>query len=49
MKPGAPFICLEPWLGYSDMMDANGDLVQKAIQLLDANSIYTREFNMEIL
>ncbi len=49
-KPGAPFLCLEPWVGYSDPVDANGELVQKeAIWLLDAKSSCSFEFSMEIL
>lgn len=49
-KPGAPFLCLEPWLGYSDPVDANGELTQKeAIRLLDAQSSCSLEFCMEIL
>jgi galactose mutarotase-like enzyme len=49
-KPNAPFICLEPWLGYSDPVDANGDLMQKeAIQLLDAKSNRKVSFGIEIL
>lgn len=49
-KPGAPFLCLEPWIGYSDPVDANGELTQKeAIRLLDAKSRCLVEFSMEIL
>lgn len=49
-KPGAPFLCLEPWVGYSDLVDANGELAQKeAIRLLDAKSSCSFEFCMEIL
>ncbi len=28
-RPGAPFICLEPWTGYSDPEGFDGDLFQK--------------------
>ena len=49
-KPGAPFLCLEPWVGYSDPVDADGELAQKeAIRLLDAKSSCSFEFSMEIL
>lgn len=49
-KPGAPFICLEPWLGYSDRVDANGNIAQKeAIQLLEAGSNTRASFGIEIL
>lgn len=34
-KPQAPFICIEPWLGFADTIDANGILTDKeGIQLL---------------
>lgn len=28
-KPGAPFICIEPWQGYSDPVNADGDITRK--------------------
>ncbi len=28
-KPGAPFVCIEPWLGISDNFDTTGDIKQK--------------------
>jgi galactose mutarotase-like enzyme len=28
-KVGAPFLCIEPWQGYSDTVDANGDISNK--------------------
>ncbi len=28
-KPGAPFICIEPWHGLADYVDSNGDLFAK--------------------
>jgi len=28
-KPGAPFICIEPWHGIADPVDSNGDLRRK--------------------
>ncbi len=28
-KPGAPFICIEPWWGIADSINATGDLTQK--------------------
>ena len=28
-KPGAPFLCLEPWLGIADVHNFNGDLSEK--------------------
>lgn len=49
-KNNAPFICLEPWLGYSDKTNASGNVLEKeAIQLLDANSTFNCQYRMEIL
>lgn len=28
-KPGAPFVCIEPWLGTSDFIDSNGEFASK--------------------
>lgn len=28
-QPNSPFICLEPWDGYVDMIDANGKIEEK--------------------
>jgi len=28
-KPGAPFVCIEPWYGYSDTVGHDGDLMRK--------------------
>lgn len=28
-KPGAPFVCIEPWLGTSDFVDSNGEFASK--------------------
>ncbi len=28
-KPGAPFVCIEPWLGTSDFIDSSGDFETK--------------------
>ena len=28
-KPGAPFVCIEPWFGTSDFIDSNGDFETK--------------------
>jgi len=29
-KPGAPFVCIEPWLGTSDFVNSNGEFASKA-------------------
>jgi galactose mutarotase-like enzyme len=48
--PNAPFICIEPWFGYSDTIDKSGSLLDKeGIQILEANSIFQSAFCIEIL
>jgi hypothetical protein len=49
-KVGAPFICLEPWLGYSDTLDTNGILLEKeGIQILEPLSSKSYQYNISIL
>ncbi|MGQ7944491.1 aldose 1-epimerase family protein [Flavobacterium sp. WC2509] len=46
----APFICIEPWFGYSDTVDKSGTLLDKeGIQILEANGIFHSAFSIEIL
>ncbi len=46
----APFICLEPWAGYSDIVTSTGILTEKeGIQLLERNSEKEYRFSIEIL
>lgn len=46
----APFICIEPWLGYSDTLKATGNILEKeAIQILEANQTFDCSFDIEIL
>jgi galactose mutarotase-like enzyme len=48
--PNAPFICIEPWFGYSDTVDAFGNLFEKeAIQILDKNAVFNSTYSIEIL
>ena len=49
-KINAPFICLEPWVGYSDVLNTTGNILEKeGIQLLESNSSKEFNFNIEIL
>ncbi|WP_284652197.1 aldose 1-epimerase family protein [Flavobacterium terrisoli] len=49
-KTNAPFICLEPWLGYADTVNANGNILEKeGIQLLESNSYKEFNFSMEFV
>ncbi|WP_289658567.1 aldose 1-epimerase family protein [Flavobacterium panacagri] len=49
-KENAPFICIEPWLGYSDTDENTGDLYKKeGILILDENQNFTAKFSITIL
>jgi galactose mutarotase-like enzyme len=48
--PNAPFICIEPWFGYSDTVDQFGNIFEKeGIQILEANSTFHFAFSIEII
>lgn len=48
--PNAPFICIEPWFGYSDTVDKSGELLCKeGIQILNKNEFFHSAFTIEIL
>jgi galactose mutarotase-like enzyme len=49
-KKNAPFVCIEPWLGYSDTFNTSGDILKKeGIQFLEANQTFYCHFSIEIL
>lgn len=49
-KPNAPFICIEPWFGYSDTPQSTGDLLTKeGIQLLQGNAVFDCEWIIQII
>lgn len=49
-KMKAPFICIEPWFGYSDTSESSGNLFEKeGIQILEADEIFNSKFSIEIL
>jgi galactose mutarotase-like enzyme len=49
-KNNAPFICIEPWLGYSDTSKNSGNLSEKeGIQILEKKEIFHCQFSIEIL
>lgn len=49
-KMNAPFLCLEPWLGYSDLTSSNGNIENKeGIQFVEANDIFKCSYSIEIL
>lgn len=48
-KPGAPFVCIEPWLGCADTEGKTADISQKeAIQNLGAGNIFEKIFTIGI-
>ena len=49
-KINAPFICLEPWVGYADKSDANGNILEKeGIQILESSSVKEFQYSIAIL
>ena len=49
-KDQAPFVCIEPWFGYSDTAENSGDLFEKeGILVLDANETFHSKFSITII
>ncbi len=49
-KPGAPFVCIEPWFGLSDHVDANGVLQdKKGIILLEPKKEFSCSYSIEVI
>ncbi|WP_396228207.1 aldose 1-epimerase family protein [Flavobacterium sp.] len=49
-KKDAPFLCIEPWFGYSDTEKNHGNLFEKeGIQVLNENEVFQSKFSVEIL
>lgn len=49
-KENAPFICIEPWLGYSDTDENKGDLYNKeGILIVEENKNFAAKFSITIL
>ena len=49
-KMNAPFLCIEPWFGYSDTGENSGNIFEKeGIQILKENETFNSVFNVEIL
>lgn len=49
-KDQAPFVCIEPWLGYSDTAENSGDLYEKEGTLvLDTNQNFNSQFSITVL
>ncbi len=48
-KKDAPFLCIEPWFGYSDSVESSGNLIDKeGIQILEVNETFKSNFSIEI-
>lgn len=46
---GADFVCIEPWCGIADSVDASGELVEKeGIHQLPVNDIFERAWTVEV-
>ncbi|MGO4822144.1 MULTISPECIES: aldose 1-epimerase family protein [unclassified Flavobacterium] len=46
----APFLCIEPWFGYSDAVDSNGNIFEKdGIQILESSASFNSKFSISIL
>ena len=49
-KIGAPFICIEPWFGYSDTIESTANLFEKeGIVILKTGETFQTKFSIEIL
>lgn len=49
-KMNAPFLCIEPWFGYSDSTESTGKIMEKeGIQILEPKAIFNSQFSIEIL
>lgn len=49
-KNDAPFICLEPWIGYNDRHDTNGDFYTKDdLMYLESNEEKELSYSIEII
>ncbi|GAB4420476.1 MAG: aldose 1-epimerase family protein [Bacteroidia bacterium] len=48
-KPGAPFVCLEPWQGLADSTDHSGDLLEKpGLRLLRGGETHQCSFDITL-
>ena len=48
-KPGAPFVCIEPWLGYADSEGQPKPIQEKeAIQHVEPEQVFTASFSITV-
>lgn len=49
-KKDAPFFCIEPWWGWADRIDSNGDfLLKEGIHFLNPNDVKAHSYQIELL
>ena len=49
-KPGAPFVCIEPWFNTADKVDSNGKYADKENLIdLDTNEEFEAEYSVEFI
>jgi len=49
-KPGAPFVCIEPWIGYSDTIESTQNLFDKqGSKVLQPNHTFEANYTIEVL
>jgi galactose mutarotase-like enzyme len=48
LDENAPFICIEPWFGYSDV-ESTGNLMERRHQIIDPEQTFEAKFSIEIL
>ncbi|CAA6826646.1 MAG: Unknown protein, partial [uncultured Thiotrichaceae bacterium] len=47
--PGAPYVCLEPWFGYDDPVNASGDFREKpGLVSVEAGSVFETAIRIEL-
>lgn len=48
-KPGAPFLCIEPWFGYADTLNSSGKLSEKeGIVNLNPHGNFETKFSIDV-
>ena len=48
-KPKAPFLCIEPWTGYTDSINSNGKIFDKeSIQILNPKCFFECKIKIEV-
>lgn len=49
-KPNAPFVCLEPWIGYADKYNCNYNFIEKDnMQFLNPGDLFSVTYSITIL